>query len=195
MTADDLDTVVDTAADTDGEQVKESLRATVETVDSWIENNTEYFDPLRWTENDERTWRKKAFAEVGMYLHVADRAELYGEIPKRVKRLLCNRVNDPDYYEMVKRNYNDLLLHSYPFAYAHRNNELNPSAQAIVTETLRSNHIWAKERKPYQYLDLSYFSKAMDEPQNTIDPEAMLSMSIVSSNRRQYILISETVTH
>lgn len=132
--------------------LEQSLGDLVAGADQWLNEHADQFDPLRWADTDVRFLRRKAFAEVGMYLHHATYSD--SPPPARIRSLVLNRVNSEDLRHLVARSPDKVTMYGYPIAFADDVGELSERTKAVFERTVARSDLWASERLPFRKLDL-----------------------------------------
>jgi hypothetical protein len=138
------------------DEVPAVLNEFSERIDEWLSDRVDEFDPLLWTSTDDRDFRRKAFSELSLYLHVRGISGLpRSAIP--LQELIDERVNDPRYYTLLFRYPERFLAFAYPFAYAESSGTLRRDAASAVERTLTDPYIWSVEKVPHRVMDLWCF--------------------------------------
>lgn len=148
--------------------------STVETTDSWILKNAHYFSPIAdWLDKKDRYLRRKSFAELAIYLYVADNLSS-AKICQDFDPLMFKFVNCSEFSGLIKRHPKQLLLYGAAVNYVKHKKMLNRQAESAVDAVLKRRAVWAVERVPHRILDLWNFLAVYGGKTQDLNPEIIL---------------------
>jgi hypothetical protein len=145
-------------------------------VDEWIEDHVAEFDPLDWADDEERTWRRKAFDEAAITVYSCDHVGSDRALPS-VRNLVVDRANDPQYYELLYRNPRRFLKFSYPLGAARSYGALDAEAASAVECCLSGDTVWGVERPPWRMMDLWNFCTMYGYNDHGYDVDDLLALT------------------
>lgn len=165
------------------EELTEQVRGIERDANQYLNDHAEKFDPFRWGENiDERELRRKAFVEAGMTMLQAHGVDVGEANPApALRQQLVEKVNDPRYHRLLRRKPLMVRLYGYPVVWADRTGNLDdPATSEAMSEILRREETWGKERVPFTTLDLWLIAtlQGVDCP---YDPHDILEFSCLEN--------------
>lgn len=152
-------------------------------VDNWIANNAQYFDPLEWTEQDEKFFRNKYFTELGTYFLTSYGCQDDIPIPE-LHDLMIERVNDSRFTHQVLRDPRNFHYYYPPILYANYVDELEPEAEATLERIIGESCFLNAEHLPYRQLEFwalsQYLSDICNYDQTKYNAELILKHSLLN---------------
>ena len=146
----------------------------LERLDAWLDAHAEEADPFCWQDVEERFRRRKAFAEVAIYLYSAE--PLGGAPLPHLRRLVLERTNDHRYAELIRREPRQVLLYAAATIYADYCGELGEHSRRAVDAALEEPTAWAVERMPHRLMDLWNVCAVTGRPTRGLDPAALVRL-------------------
>lgn len=143
------------------------------TARQWLESRVDKFDPLSHESGASKQLRRKAFAEAALVVYTADRLETVTPV-EGLEELLISRCNDRQFYQLLLRNPGEVRLYGPALAYVHSIGELDSGAVEALQTTLKRDAAWAKERKPYELLDMVHLCRLAGVEGNVSDMEQII---------------------
>lgn len=143
-------------------------------LDAWLDAHATEADPFRWQDVEERFLRRKAFAEVAIYLYSAE--PLGGAPLPRLRQLVLERTNDHRYAELIRREPRQVLLYAAATIYADHCGELGERSRRAVDAALEDPTAWAVERLPHRLMDLWNVCAVTGRPTRGLDPAALVRL-------------------
>jgi hypothetical protein len=147
--------------------------------DSWILSNAQYFSPIDdWIDKKDRYLRRKSFAELAIYLYVADHLGDH-HVCSHFDPIMSEFVNSHEFISLIKRHSKQLLLYGAAVNYVKSKGLLSKEANDAVVSVLRRKAVWAVERVPHRMLDLWNFLLVFGWDGSTIEIPSILKNSCI----------------
>lgn len=149
------------------------------TVEAWLADHAERFDPLVWKSTGKRRHRRESFAESALIEYVATQAG-DGPVCAPIRDRIVERANDRRYYELLLRQPRQFRLLSFPMLYAASVGELDPEPSAAVESVIDDGLAQSRERVPFEMLDLVFMSRIYGYEDVGLDDEAIMELSCLN---------------
>src|SRR5918999_72128 len=143
-------------------------------VQTWVENHLAFFHPLDWNEPSERALRRKAFAELALYVYIVKQMGL--PISPKVSDFVVSIAITEDYLNLLFRS-EDVLQYGIPLAVAKEANSLDEKVERRLVSLLEEPRIWCQQRVQYRLLDLLYLSKIVGLKQTPVSFSDLLPLT------------------
>lgn len=163
----------------------------------FVIDHLDEFDPHEWENNEKSELRRKAFSELGLFLHTRDE---HGASSPEIRSFVAERVNDPRYRELLRR-YPDLFRqNAFPAIVLKGSGDLDPATERAVDDALESSILWGKERYPNQLVDLLVESRLWGYDDHDRDLTTVLETSnlvhppdVVTAHTREFYRLTHNV--
>lgn len=132
---------------------KEKIEKIIEDSEAWLAENVERFDPFGWKRPENKYDRRKAFAELGMYVYVSKK--LTGDVHPDLQDAFESSVTTESYVELIKRYPQQARLYAAPLACAVSLGLVGDDTTASAQEVLDHPAVVKKQRIPMRELDLA----------------------------------------
>ncbi len=131
--------------------------AAVGATDEWILDHAHFFSPISdWLDKKDRYLRRKSFAELAIYLYVADKLTP-GKVSENFDSMVFQFVNCAEFSSLIRRHPKQLLLYGAAVNYVKYKKMLDINTENSVNTVLKRKAVWAVERVPHRMLDLWNF--------------------------------------
>lgn len=147
--------------------------------DEWLVEHTTAFDPLTWTDTDAIEYRRKAFSELALYVHVADR--LPPTAPEPLAAMVDETLQREAYVDLLRRNPAKLLRYAPALTVGLVRGTVGDSVREAVATAVSHPVVTGTEWQANRRLDVARLAVLADrEPQ--VDPAAVLAQSTVAGD-------------
>jgi hypothetical protein len=136
------------------------------------------FDIFEWGDNDDKFLRRKAFAEVALYLSIAEMDSSLSDVLLPVADMTTVVCNSERFHRLMLRHQKEFLLFSSPILFCDLVAGLSESSRSVVERILQGRQVWSLERAPHRMMDMWHFCQCYGFPQRILVPQEIIRFGI-----------------
>ena len=155
---------------------KKDIEAKIKNIDIWLDENKEYFDLYRISDNETTFLHRKSFCEYSLYLLVCNNHTIKSK-SKIVEKQFFDQLKDEKFLQLAKANRELFLAFGLPIAVAKHLGVNNTEHENYFADELYSQHARSLELVPFRMMDYIFATQIHGDLAHIFPVKSLYAMS------------------